>query len=187
VTVVGQGGRGDLGDVPGVHERGAPVTGGQGQDTVEDSWPPEVLAEVLREPVWAQDGPVDTGAAHRLFRRMERVAVVARGGCRQEHQPPCAGTDRLVDEGGHALPAVQARLQAGFEDVNAGDSVECRSPGRRRVQVEEDVATGTGRPAHRLAGGLQPAGDTTTGLSRAAEDEVGHVIRKRRPAKTVHG
>jgi len=107
---------------------------------------------------------------------------------RQQHQPPHARGGRFGHQPGDARLAVDARPQVGLHDVDGGDAAERGRPGRRVVQVEQDVASGARRRQYRLAGGLETPGDAATCLTGAGEDEdVLHALENSTRPKTIHG
>ncbi len=179
VTVPGQCRHRDRGDVLGVDERGPPVTGRQGQLAGKDSGAPEVLAEVLREPVRPQNDPLPGVGPDSLLGRVQRVAFSSGRRCGEQDHPPAG---RHLGE--RRDPGV---AQVGFEQVDPGHAVERADPRPGIVQVEPEVAAGARGAAHGQPRGLQAPGDAAAGLAGAAENQECHVTSKVARGEPIHG
>jgi hypothetical protein len=156
----------DVGDVVGVHERLGHVAGGQSDLAAHDEIPPEVLAEVLREPRRANDREVGAGRADGVLALLA-LRLTAPG---QQHQPPDAALDSQLGERADRLGRAGDREVGGVRDIGRPHALQHRRPGRTVLPLERRTA-GARAGSRRHAPSQQPLGNPASDLARTAEHQ----------------
>jgi hypothetical protein len=166
VSVLGQGGDGDIGDVLGIDERFGHLAGGERDLAGQDLVPPVILAEVLREPGGAQDGQLGARGSDGLLGGLG-LRLPAAG---DEHQARNAALDGELSERAEDLFGPGDREVRVVGDVDGLHTLECMGPGRAVLPIKRRFARARSEPNWDAAR-REPLGDSATDLSRAALDE----------------
>jgi hypothetical protein len=148
VSVLGEGGGRDVGDVLGVDERLAHIADGERDLAGEHRLEQVALAEVLAEPAAPHDRPLVTGVLHQALGPLGLVLAAAR----EQHEPPGAGLHGQPREGADRVGGAWQRKIGEEGHVHRHSLAQSGRPRRTVLPVKRRLAPARTHPRRQAAG-----------------------------------